>query len=79
MTVHPLENAGGGPIAPMSRLNRQAVAAAGNDTEILPRGVVSLGGYRDRRLLRDLRLVPTVPVPCAGVCRCWGAPLGGSA
>jgi hypothetical protein len=40
--------------------------------------VVDLDLERRRRLLRALRLDPTVPVPCSGVCRCWaGVPLGG--
>ncbi|HEY8112484.1 MAG TPA: hypothetical protein VII16_06405 [Actinomycetes bacterium] len=31
---------------------------------------------RRRRLLRDLDLTPTVPTPCTGCCRCYGAPMG---
>jgi hypothetical protein len=42
------------------------------------RRVVDLATERRRRLLRDLRLGPTVPVPCKGVCRCWHTPLGGA-
>ncbi len=39
--------------------------------------VVDLATERRRRLARDLRLGPTVPVPCSGKCTRWGAPLGG--
>jgi hypothetical protein len=38
--------------------------------------VVDLDGYRARRLLADLGLAPTVPVPCGPCCRCYGVPLG---
>jgi hypothetical protein len=40
------------------------------------RVVVDLDGYRSRRLLADLGLAPTVPVPCGPCCRCYGVPLG---
>ncbi len=39
--------------------------------------VVDLAAERRRRLLRDLRLGPTVVVPCGpGPCRCYGSQLG---
>jgi hypothetical protein len=41
--------------------------------------VVDLGEARLRRLVADLGLGPTVPVPCSGTCWCYGRPLGGSA
>jgi hypothetical protein len=48
---------------------------------IPPRGdsrrVIDLTAERRRRLARDLGLEPTVPAPCSGECRCYGAALGG--
>jgi hypothetical protein len=38
--------------------------------------LVDLDDHRMRRLLADLDLAPTVPVPCSGCCRCYGAPVG---
>jgi hypothetical protein len=38
--------------------------------------VIDLDGYRARRLLADLGLAPTVPVPCGPCCTCWGRPMG---
>jgi hypothetical protein len=38
--------------------------------------VVELAEHRARRLLADLDLLPTVPVPCSGCCRCYGTPIG---
>jgi hypothetical protein len=38
--------------------------------------VVELAEHRARRLLDDLGLAPTVPVPCSGCCRCYGTPVG---
>jgi hypothetical protein len=38
--------------------------------------VVELAERRARRLLADLGLAPTVPVPCSGCCRCYGTPVG---
>lgn len=38
--------------------------------------VVELIEHRARRLLAGLDLAPTVPVPCSGCCRCYGAPVG---
>jgi hypothetical protein len=40
------------------------------------RGVVDLDVRRTWRLLADLDLAPTVPVPCSGCCRCYGTPIG---
>jgi hypothetical protein len=37
--------------------------------------IPNLDDGRRRRLLRDLDLEPAPP--CTGVCRCYGAPLGG--
>jgi hypothetical protein len=45
---HPSENAGGGSLAPRSRLDRQDVAAANADHQSLPRGVVDLAAWRWR-------------------------------
>jgi uncharacterized metal-binding protein YceD (DUF177 family) len=39
--------------------------------------VVDLTAERRRLLVRALGLEPTVPVPCQGICRCYGAVLGG--
>jgi hypothetical protein len=38
--------------------------------------VVELAEHRARRLLADLDLLPSVPVPCSGCCRCYGTPIG---
>jgi hypothetical protein len=38
--------------------------------------VVDLDDYRAWRLLADLDLAPTVPVPCVDCCRCYGTPIG---
>jgi hypothetical protein len=38
--------------------------------------LVDLDDHRMRRLLADLDLAPTVPVPCSGCCRCYGTPIG---
>jgi hypothetical protein len=38
--------------------------------------VVELAKHRAGRLLADLGLAPTVPVPCSGCCRCYGIPVG---
>jgi hypothetical protein len=38
--------------------------------------VVELAERRTRRLLADLDLLATVPVPCSGCCRCYGTPIG---
>jgi hypothetical protein len=38
--------------------------------------VVELDERRTRRLLADLDLLATVPVPCSGCCRCYGTPIG---
>jgi hypothetical protein len=49
-------------------------------TRSLPDGggavVVELAERRAWRLLADLDLAPTVPVPCEGCCRCYGTPIG---
>jgi hypothetical protein len=45
-------------------------------TRSIPRGVVSLEAERH---WRRLRLTADTPVPCEGVCRCYGVALGGSA
>jgi xanthine/CO dehydrogenase XdhC/CoxF family maturation factor len=38
--------------------------------------VVELAERRARRLLADLDLAPTVPVPCGPCCTCYGRPMG---
>ena len=38
--------------------------------------VVELAEHRARRLLADLGLAPTVPVPCGPCCTCYGWPIG---
>jgi hypothetical protein len=38
--------------------------------------VVELAEHRAQRLLADLDLAPSVPVPCSGCCRCYGTPIG---
>jgi hypothetical protein len=48
-----------------------SIAADGDDAL-----VVELAGWKARRLLADLNLAPTVPVPCSGCCRCYGTPIG---
>jgi hypothetical protein len=56
------------------------VTLDGTPTSSVPDGadqvVVDLDGYRARRLLADLDLAPTVPVPCGPCCTCYGVPLG---
>jgi hypothetical protein len=44
--------------------------------EALDTMVRELAGHRTQRLLADLDLAPTVPVPCSGCCRCYGTPIG---
>jgi hypothetical protein len=48
------------------------IADSGDDGD----AVVELAECRARRLLADLDLAPTVPVPCSGCCRCYGTPIG---
>ena len=38
--------------------------------------LVDLDDHLMRRLLADLDLTPTVPVPCSGCCRCDVVPVG---
>jgi hypothetical protein len=38
--------------------------------------VVELAEHRARRLLAELGLAPTVPVPCGPCCTCYGVPVG---
>jgi hypothetical protein len=38
--------------------------------------VVELAEHRARRLLADVGLAPTVPVPCGPCCTCYGRPMG---
>jgi hypothetical protein len=56
------------------------VTLDGTPTTSLPEAadavVVELAERRARRLLADLGLAPTVPIPCSGCCRCFGAPVG---
>ena len=51
--------------------SRTSIAADAGDAV-----VVELAERRAWRLLADLDLDPTVPVPCSGCCRCYGTPIG---
>jgi hypothetical protein len=65
------------PAATPSAFRRLIAASSG--TSIADGGdapVVELAEHRARRLLADLDLAPTVPVPCSGCCRCYGTPVG---
>jgi hypothetical protein len=55
-----------------------AVAATRLPTTSKPKAaaVADLAAERRWRLVRDLNLAPTVPVPCTGCCRCYGVPMG---
>ena len=66
-------------LRPAALRNRALDTLDASSTESLPDGgalVVELGEHRARRLLADLDLAPTVPVPCSGCCRCYGTPIG---
>jgi len=65
-----------GPVA-SSPPGPKMVSPTSDSVPHRPTGVVDLAAERRRRLVRDLRLGPTVPEPCSGECTCWGAAFGG--